>query len=127
MNATWSALAQRTGVGVLLALASVVVGRVRESWEYSGRGLDAIDWQGLGVAMIAGALAGMAFHLARGRGSPSAARHYTAWILAATVAAVPILLSDARASGPWILIVGAPLFGVLAGGGWAIFLRRLDV
>jgi hypothetical protein len=104
----------------------MVAARARESWETGGPGISELAWDDVIVAVFAGVLAGLTFHLARGRESAGVMRHYLAWMLAATVAAVPVLLPDARGGGPWIVLIGAPAFGILAGGGWAIFLRRIE-
>lgn len=119
-------LGLRAGVGAVIALGSTVAARARESWETGGPGISALALDDVIVAVFAGLVAGVAFHLARGREAAGVMRHYLAWMLAATVAAVPVLLPDARGDGPWILLVGAPAFGILAGGGWAIFLRRIE-
>lgn len=119
-------LALRVGVGALIACGTTVAARARESWEAGGAGVGASVSEGIVSTVLAGGAAGIVFHLVRGTETINPARHYLAWMLAATFAAVPILLPDVRSEGQWSLLLGAPIFGVLAGGGWAIFLRRLS-
>ena len=118
-------LALRIGAGVLIAYGTTVAARARENWETGGEGVAAPVSDDIISTVIAGGVAGIVFHFVRGSGTISTARYYLAWMLAATFAAVPILLPDVRSEGQWSLLLGALIFGVLAGGGWAIFLRRL--
>lgn len=119
-------LGARIGVGIILALGSLVGGRVRESWETGSANVRSLsEWDYL-IAVVAGFVAGTAFHLTRGSGPPSHARHYISWMVASTLAAIPVLTPDILSGRPWTLLFLAPAFGVLVGGGWAMFVRRLS-
>ena len=119
-------LGARIGVGIVLALGSLLGGRVRESWETGSVGVRSLSASDYLIAVVAGLVAGTAFHLTRGSGPPSRARHYISWMLASTLAAIPVLTPDILGGRQWTLLFLAPAFGVLVGGGWAMFVRRLS-
>lgn len=119
-------LAKRIGIGVLVATGSSFVSRSRETWEANSAAIPFNAFDHLAVPIVGGILAGGVFHTVIGQGEVTRLRYYLAWISAATAAVVPILLPEARADRDWALLAAAPLFGVVVGLGWGLFIRRVE-
>lgn len=51
---------------------------------------------------------------------------YVTWIAALTIAALVVLIPDVASSSDYSQLILAPAFGVVGGGGVALFLRRIS-